>query len=117
MKKDKIIITNITTKIIRMSFCDDHNEEEHCHHHEEADFLFTKCIILNHEGTLIAFWKPFHVFCSLASSYLYGYLACFDDSNEGKEIVIPIFETIFTLSMIFEFITDFKENVIGSHTI
>ena len=62
-------------------------------------------MIIDHNGTFIHFWNPFHVFCCLTSSYMYGYKACFRDDIDGMWIIL--FETVFLTSMLIEFFTDF----------
>ena len=76
-------------------------------------------ILIDHNGYFYKWWKAFHVLCCLSSSFMYGYLSCFRNVSPVFYTLDIMFESIFVISMIIEFITDFKErneNGVGSNS-
>lgn len=41
------------------------------------EFDFWKFIVLDSQSMFCLFWNFFYVFCSIISSYMYGYMAAF----------------------------------------
>ena len=62
-------------------------------------------ILIDHDGSFYKIWKAFHVLCCLSSSFMYGYLSCFRNVSPEFYTLDIMFESIFLISMIIEFIT------------
>ena len=67
-------------------------------------------MIIDHEGLFYTIWKTIHVLSCLSSSFLYGFLSCFSDVDPSLYEIDVMFETIFLISVVVEFLTDFKDS-------
>ena len=71
-------------------------------------------IIINHDGYFYKTWSAIHVISCLSASFMYGYLSCFRNVDPIFYILDIAFETIFLISIIIEFITDFEDKAHGN---
>ena len=78
---------------------------------DKDDFDIAKILIIHHENTLLAYFNFIDIACCLISSYAYVWLAYFGtDSETNQPFFLTLsFEIIFTLSIIFKFMTTFIE--------
>jgi len=60
-------------------------------------------------STFSIYWNGVDIFTCVVSSYFYAYLGCFghDAISPSVEILVILFESIFLMSLIKNFITDY----------
>jgi len=77
------------------------------------DRPFYDFFIISHQNRILQLWNLFIKFTCLMSSYLYLYMASFMSTHPmpGDTLYLfdIMFEAIFVLAMIQEFITDFED--------
>jgi hypothetical protein len=77
------------------------------------DRPFYDYLIISHQNRILQIWNLFIKFACLISSYLYLYMASFMSTHPepGDTLYIfdIMFEAIFVIAMMQEFITDFEE--------
>ena len=68
-----------------------------------------KLLVFSELSTFSIYWNSVDIFSCVVSSYFYAYLGCFghDAINPAVEGLILLFELIFVLSLIKNFITDY----------
>jgi len=76
--------------------------------YEEENSGIAKYLIINSRGYLSAVWGGIDLICCLTSSYFYAWIGCFGNKEDSWfRLVDIIFETIFTISILVRFTTDF----------
>ena len=71
---------------------------------------FLEQIIISHESIWYQAWYQIYVFSCLTSSYFYAFMAAFENPKQGSFLYIMdnIFEFIFYISFILNFIVDYQ---------
>ena len=71
---------------------------------------FVDLIVIDYDSKFRTFWKILETWCQLTSSYLYAYMAAFENIHDGVLFHINLgFEVIFFLSMCFKFLYEHKK--------
>lgn len=75
-----------------------------------ASFSYQKTLILRENSWFTSIWFTIDIMSCIISSYLYAYMATFGGNslNETGDIMVQFFEIVFVLSIIFNFITEYK---------
>jgi len=68
-------------------------------------------IVINLNSKFRIWWGILETWCQLTSSYLYAYMAAFEDVDTGILLTINyVLEGIFGLSLIFKFFYEYKRD-------
>ena len=70
-------------------------------------YSLSKLIIINHTSTFSGFWRMFDVLSCLLSSYVYCWHIAFTEKHRNIPIFEYFIESIFFITMITKFLTDF----------
>lgn len=75
----------------------------------DTNIDFLDLIVLKHDCWLVQVWHMLYIICCLTSGYYYGWLALFgtDFDNPRQFAAILIFECIFTVQILINFLTEY----------
>ena len=70
---------------------------------------WSKLLVFDEKSKFSTYWNGIDIFTCIISSYFYAYLGCFgqDALNQEVEILVMCFESIFVITLLKHFITDY----------
>lgn len=115
-KRKGILPHQFTTNDVDISFTLDNNQElgdqdsEEDYQVEEGNF--TQYLVISHTNKVVYVWNVLYVLSCLTSCYFYAFMAAFEKPDPGSWLFILdwSFEGIFLVSLLLNFITDYKED-------
>lgn len=86
------------------------DDDEGDYEGEQDDLPFLEWIIIDSEGQGYILWQMFVTICCVISSYLYAFIAAFENPNPGETLfnVTIFFESVFLVSLCVNFLVDYK---------
>lgn len=105
-----------TTNDVDISFTLDNNQDlgdqdsEEDYQVEEGNFA--QYLVISHNNKVVYLWNVLYVLSCLTSCYFYAFMAAFEKPKPGSWLFILdwSFEGIFLVSLLLNFITDYKED-------
>ena len=115
-KKIGILANELRPHHVRMSFILGNKDTEDVKSSSQDESKKSKPLmqyfVISQHNILYLNWRTINTIACLTSSYFYAYMAAFERStdNESLQIVNNVYEAIFVISMVLQFLVDYTED-------